>query len=121
MSLLFSFGAVLVDKLNSDYEYLRVVVILLIVGVVTNGASVLFSVLGFSIKHYRYPLPYFVFFTKDSSTKKLVFNDKVIEDIGMDWEKLKRNQYRYSRNQILKIIWDATNKMQSKITTKRKK
>ena len=80
MSLLFSFGAVLVDKLNSDYQYLIVVVIFLMVGVVTNGASVLFSVLGFSIKHYRYPLPYHAFFTKDSSTKKLVFNDEVIEE-----------------------------------------
>ena len=36
------------------------------IGVVTNGISVLFSVLGFSIKHYRYPLPYLAFFTKDS-------------------------------------------------------
>lgn len=70
MSLLFSFGAVLVDKLNADYQYLIFVVVFLMIGVVTNGISVLFSVLGFSIKPYRYPLPYHAFFTKEGMFKR---------------------------------------------------
>lgn len=83
MSLLFSFGAVLVDKLNADYQYLILVVVFLMIGVVTNGISVLFSVLGFSIKPYRYPLPYHAFFTKEG-----MFNEEAIkqysEGMGKD-------------------------------------
>ena len=47
MSLLFSFGSVLVDKLNADYQYLTFVVVFLMIGVVTNGISVLFSITWF--------------------------------------------------------------------------
>ncbi len=83
MSLLFSFGAVLVNKLNADYQYLIFVVVFLMIGVVTNGISVLFSVLGFSIKPYRYPLPYNTFFTKEG-----MFNEEAIkqysEGMGKD-------------------------------------
>ena len=70
MSLLFSFGAVLVDKSNADYQYLILVIVFLMIGVVTNGISVLFSGLGFSIKPYRYPLPYHAFSTKEGMFKR---------------------------------------------------
>jgi hypothetical protein len=79
LSLLFSFGSMMVGTLTSNYEYLNLVIVSLMIGVVTNGISVLFSVLGFSIKHYGYPFPYHVFFKDDPSNNKLVFNDEVIE------------------------------------------
>lgn len=44
------------------------------IGVVTNGISVLFSVLGFSIKPYRYPHPYHAFFTEER-----MFNEEAIK------------------------------------------
>lgn len=79
ISLLFSFGAILIEKLSSDYEYLLYVIVSLMIGVVTNGISVLFSVLGFSIKHYEFPFPYHIFFKENPSTKKLEFDDEVIK------------------------------------------
>jgi hypothetical protein len=80
MSLLFTFGAQLTGSLNSNYEYVLVVVALLMLGVITNGISVLFSILGFSLKPYRYTLPYDAFFIKDPLNGNLSFNDKVIEE-----------------------------------------
>lgn len=120
LSLLFSFGSMMVGTLTSNYEYLNLVIVSLMIGVVTNGISVLFSVLGFSIKHYGYPFPYHVFFKDDPSNNKLVFNDEVIEQYrdGLG-EILVLNQYKYSRNLLLKIILNVTKKMQSKITIKR--
>lgn len=49
------------------------------IGVVTNGISVLFSVLGFSIKHYGFPFLYHAFFKEDPSNNKSLFNGEVIE------------------------------------------
>jgi len=80
MSLLFSFGAELTGSLNFNYQYLSIVIGLLMLGVITNGASVLFSILGFSLKPYRYTLPYESFFTKDPLNGNLSFNDKAIEE-----------------------------------------
>jgi|GEM_PF-462488 len=97
MSLLFSFGAVLVDKINSDYQFLILVVLFLLISVVTNGISVLFSVLGFSIMPYRYTLPSHVFYNddgtfideaikqyrdgigKDSTESEKIFKESIVE------------------------------------------
>lgn len=80
LSLLFTFGAQLIGKLGTNYEYFPIVIGFLMLSVITNGISILFSILGFSLKPYRYTLPYDAFFTKDPTTKKMSFNDKVIEE-----------------------------------------
>ena len=80
LSLLFNFGSMLVGNLTSDYKYLNIVLVFLMISIVANGTSVLFSVFGFSIRQYRYPLPYQAFFREDPTTKKLVFNEEVIEE-----------------------------------------
>lgn len=54
-------------------------VLFLMIGVVTNGISVLFSVLGFSIKHYGFPFLCHAFFKEDPSNNKSLFNGEVIE------------------------------------------
>ena len=78
LSLLFSFGVELTDKLTHDYEYLSLVIGFLMLGAITNGISILFSILGFAPMLYRYTLPYNRFFIKDPTNNKFKFNDKVI-------------------------------------------
>jgi hypothetical protein len=80
MSLLFSFGVELTGNLNKEYQYLSFVVGFLILGVVTNVISVLFSVLGFSIKPYRYTIHHESLFLKDPLNGNLSFNEKLIEE-----------------------------------------
>jgi hypothetical protein len=96
MSLLSNFGAVLVDKLNADYQYLIFVVVFLMTGVVTNGISVLFSVLGFSIKPYRYPLPYHAFFTKEG-----MFNEGAIKQYSEGMGKDKPESEKIFKDSII--------------------
>jgi hypothetical protein len=80
MSLLFTFGTELIGKVNPEYDYFQFVVGFFMLSVISNGISILFSILGFSIKYYRYTMPYNAFFKKDPSTKKVSFNNQAIEE-----------------------------------------
>jgi len=80
LSLLFSFGVELIGELNQNYEYLTIVIGFVMLGVITNGISILFSVLGFAPTLYRYTLPYNRFFIKDPTNNKFKFNDKMIAE-----------------------------------------
>lgn len=80
LSFLFSFGVELIGELNQNYEYLTVVIGFLMLGIITNGISILFSVLGVAPTLYRYALPYNRFFIKDPTNNKFKFDDKMIEE-----------------------------------------
>ena len=94
-------------------------VLFLMIGVVTNGISVLFSVLGFSIKHYGFPFLYHAFFKEDPSNNKSLFNGEVIEQYRYGSGQTVAESIQIFKEAVIEIILNVTKKMQSKITIKR--
>jgi hypothetical protein len=80
MSLLFTFGTGFIEKLTPQYYYFQFVIGFFLLSAITNSTSILFSVLGFLVRDYRFTMPYYVFFKKDPSTKKVSFNNESIEE-----------------------------------------
>ena len=64
MTLLFSFSPTIFTYVKPDYQYFHYVIIFLFIGILSNGLSVLFSVLAFAIKPYRYAMTHDIFFNK---------------------------------------------------------
>jgi len=74
-TLLFGFGTFLISNLNADYQPLPYLSFLLVVGVVTNIISILFSVMSFKIQPYSYAMAYNNFYNEDGT-----FNEETIEE-----------------------------------------
>jgi len=74
-TLIFGFGIFLIDSLDTSYEPLPILILLLILSIVTNIISILFSVLSFRVQGYRYLMPSDSFYNEDGA-----FNEEAIEE-----------------------------------------
>jgi hypothetical protein len=90
MTLLFSFGSTLIGNLNLNYQYLYYVISFLLLGIITNGISILFAVLAFTIKPYRFVFPHNIFFDKDGMFNTAIINDYK-EGTGKTEDESKKN------------------------------